>query len=320
MTRSGKIRGHGKRAPARRRDRGFALVLVIWVLALLALLGAEVAADSRSEAVVSRNRLDLAQARASADAGIALAVMGLLDPNQATRWQADTVPHNVDYAGRPLVITIVDEGGKIDLNNAPIELIGGLLGEFGINGDRQAAIGQAILDRRAHFAAAAGAVTAPAGRIFPGTQAHVINLAKLAFADVSELRQLPAMTRALYERLEPELTVYSQSPTINPMTASRQTLLAIPGAGAEDIDGLMAARRGGQTQLDLEELSKLAAYTRVDTLHVVTITVQAKASGGASFKRRAVVAVSPDVPLEPARILRWQQPVDEAGGDQLSLR
>jgi hypothetical protein len=82
----------------------------------------------------------------------------------------------------------------------------------------------------------------------------------------------------------------------------------------------MASRRGGATQLDAAKLSKLALYARADTLHVVTITARAGLPDGASFTRRAVVAVSPDRPLEPARILRWEQPLDPAAGDEISLR
>ena len=313
------IRREDKGSPETRGDRGFALILVIWVLALLALLGAEVAADSHGEAVVSRNQLELAQLHASADAGITLAVMGLIDPNHATRWQADGRTYDRQYSGQRLKISVDDEGGKIDVNNAPIELIAGLLGEFGADRGQQAAITQAILDRRAQFVPLASA-SPNVGRIFPGSQSPVINLAKLAFADVSELRLLPGMTRALYARIAPEVTVYSQNPTVNPMTASRRTLLAIPGASAADIDALMASRAGGPIQLDLEELSKLALYTRVDTLHVVTITASADSARGASFTRRAVVAVSPDLPVEPARILRWEQPVDLDAADEISLR
>jgi general secretion pathway protein K len=309
----------GNAARHGRSERGFALILVIWVLALLALLGAEVAADSHSAAVVSRNRLDLAQLQASADAGVTLAVMGLLDPVVAARWQADGRVYDRRYVGQNLAITVIDEGGKIDLNAAPIELIAGLLSEFGANRDARELIDHAILDRRARFAATAPTATVPSntGRIFG--RSRVLNLAKLAFADVSELRLLPGMTRALYERLEPEITVYSQNPTVNPMTASRAILLAIPGAGPSEADRVIISRGGGATALDAEELSKLALYARVDTLHVVSIRVEAKRPDGASFTRRAVVAVSPDLPLEPTRILRWEQPADAAAAE-ISLR
>jgi general secretion pathway protein K len=305
-------------APNGDRDRGFALILVIWVLALLALLGAEVAADSHSAAVVSRNRFDLAQLQASADAGVALAVIGLLDPVVNARWQPDGRVYERQYAGPNLSIIIADEGGKIDVNTAPIELIAGLLNEFGVDRDRQAMITQAILDRRAQFAAATQPTSSNTGRLFG--QSHIINLAQLPFADVSELRLLPGMTRALYQSLEPEITVYSQNPTLNPMTASRPTLLAIPGTGAGDADAVMASRSGGAAQLDASELSKLALYARIDTVHVVGITVRAEAANGASFTRRAVVAVSPDRPLDQTRILRWEQPSELPAGDQISQR
>jgi general secretion pathway protein K len=314
----GTIRGDGHRSQQSLGDRGFALILVIWVLALLALLGAEVAADSHSAAVVSRNRLDLAQLRASADAGVTLAVMGLLDPVVAARWQADGRVYDRQYAGQHLAITVADEGGKIDLNAASKELIAGLLNEFGADRNQQALITQAILDRRAQFVPAAPAPSANTGRIFG--QSHVLNLARLAFADASELRLLPGMTRLLYAHLAPEVTVYSQNPTINPMTASRQTLLAIPGTGPGDADAVVASRRGGAMQLDAEALSKIALYARADTLHVVTVTARAELPDGASFARRAVVSVSPDLPLEPARILRWEQPLDLSAGDETAQR
>lgn len=314
----GTIRGDANGSGRHFGDRGFALILVIWVLALLALLGAEIAADTHSAAVVSRNRLDLAQLRASADAGVTLAVMGLLNPVAAARWQADGRVYDRRYAGQPLAITIGDEGGKIDINTAPKELIAGLLNEFGVSGDGQELIVQAILDRRAQFAAATPVTPTNTGRIFG--QANIVNLAKLAFADVSELRLLPGITRSLYARLAPEMTVYSQNPTVNPMTASRRTLLAIPGAGPGDVDAIMASRSGGEMQLDAAEASKLALYARVDTLHVVTITVRAGLPEGASFTRRAVIGVSPDRPLNPPRVLRWEQPLDPATGDEISLR
>jgi general secretion pathway protein K len=284
----------------------------------LALLGAEVAADSRSAAVITRNRLDLAQLQASADAGVTLAVMGLLDPVVAARWQADGRVYDRQYAGQHLAITIADEGGKIDVNVAPIALIAGLLNEFGVGRNQQASITQAILDRRAQFVPAVPTVPLDTGRVFGPS--HVINLAKLAFADVSELELLPGMTRALYARMVPEITVYSQNPTINPATAPRQALLAIPGTGPGDADAVMASRGGGAMQLDAEELSKLGLYARVDTLHIVSITARAERPDGASFTRRAVVAVSPDRPLEPARILRWEQPLDPSADNEVSRR
>jgi len=80
------------RARSGRSQRGFALLLVIWVLAILAVLAAGFAAGTRSETRVARNLLDAAQARALAEAGVALATGALIDNDP-------TSPHNTGLTG-----------------------------------------------------------------------------------------------------------------------------------------------------------------------------------------------------------------------------
>src|SRR5262249_19767914 len=91
------------------RNRGFALLLVIWVLALLAVLAAAVAADSHSEALIARHRIDLAEARGIADAGIVLAVTGLFSPDPAARWPVDGTARCADYGGGTVAVRVIDE-------------------------------------------------------------------------------------------------------------------------------------------------------------------------------------------------------------------
>ena len=61
-----------------RHERGFALLLVIWVLAILAVLAAGFAASTRSETRLARNLLEAARAQALAEAGIVRASASLL--------------------------------------------------------------------------------------------------------------------------------------------------------------------------------------------------------------------------------------------------
>src|SRR5579863_6679421 len=231
------------------REQGFALLLVIWVLALLAVLAASVASDSRSEAVIARNRLESAKARALADGGVALAVAGLIDPNPATQWHADGESRTVQYGDRSIDLIVQDEGGKIDLNNAPPELIAGLFDEFGVAADVRTAIVAGITQRRQDFAAAKGPAEQslmtgntlsdrlqrvnaglPVPSPFAATQnSSASDITQQPFADLSELRLIPGVTRGIYDQLQPYLTVYSGVPTINPLTSTRAVLLAIPG-------------------------------------------------------------------------------------------
>lgn len=298
-------------------DPGFALVLVIWILALLAVLAASVAADSRSEAVIARNRLGAAQARALADASIALAVAGLIDPNPATRWRADGHQQSIRYGDGSAGLSVQDEGGKIDLNSAPIELIGGLLDEFGIAPDERSAIANGIVERRREFATPNLLVPSRAALL---GGAVTTDLGKQPFADDSELRLIPGVTRVTYERLLPFVTVYSLSATINPITATREVLLAIPGINPQEVEFFLASRDQAATSVEKPLLSGVDRYIRVADLGTATIIAAATTGSGASFTREAVAVISPNLAIQPYRILRWRQPLEPPAADEMTTQ
>jgi general secretion pathway protein K len=298
-----------KTAATARTERGFALLLVIWVLALLAVLAAGVAADSSSEAVIARNRMESAQARALADSGVTLGILGILDPNPATRWRADGRSQQFRFADGSLTVALQDEGGKIDINAAPTELIGGLADEFGLVPDQRAALLEGIADRRSAFKAASAP---PPARLYLGGDTYTADLAGRPFADLSELRLLPGITRATYDRLLPYLTVYSESATLNPVTASRDALLAVPGISPQEVDFYLGTRNQAAAGIEKPALSGADRYVQVGALHAVTITTKGVTPAGASFTREAVVMISPNLPIRPYRILSWRQPREPA--------
>jgi general secretion pathway protein K len=61
-----------------RRQRGLALVTVLWVLVLLALIAASFTHTTRTEVNLTRNLIEAARAEALADAGVNRAILGLL--------------------------------------------------------------------------------------------------------------------------------------------------------------------------------------------------------------------------------------------------
>lgn len=289
-------------------EQGFALLLVIWVLALIAVLAAIVAADSSGEAVIARNRLDRAQARALADSGVTLGILRLFDPKPATRWPADGRAQHLRYAGGSITVSLQDEGGKIDLNRAPLDLIGGLAAELRIEPKARSALLSGIEARRRAFAAERRAAPPPPrGRIYFRVRTHYANIADQAFADISELRLLPGVSRDAYERLRPYVTVYSQRPTINPLTASRTTLLAVPGISPQDVEFYLQARDQTASSIEKPALSGVDRYVQVAPLRVVTITARAVTAAGAVFTRQAVVSISGNLPSGPYQILSWRQ-------------
>jgi len=299
-----------------RDQRGFALVLVLAVLSVLALLAAAIAAQTRSTALGARSRLEIVQARNVADSGVTIAIMHLIDRNDESLWQANGATHDESYGDSHIAITAEDEAGKIDLNNAPKELIAGLLGEF-TSADQACALTDAIFERRASFSAPTPRTT----RFFAGAgMANFQSLAGLAFADISELRLIPGMSADLYEQVAPYITVFSRSPTLNRQTASRIALLAIPNISASDVDAAIAGRGVSETVAPAQA-SALARYTQLGNLQVATIVAAARLPSGISFTREAVVAVSPDQLVGLPRFLRWRQRAEREdhvadGGDE----
>ncbi len=105
--------------PCEMREKGVALILVIWVTALMAILLGSFALIARTENVEARHTMfDTTTARYAAIAGLERAVYELRNPDMASRWAADGRAYEFPYAGAQVSVAITDESGKIDLNLA----------------------------------------------------------------------------------------------------------------------------------------------------------------------------------------------------------
>jgi general secretion pathway protein K len=302
------------------RERGFALLLVIWVVAILAVLAAGFALATRSETHLARNLLAAARARALAEAGVARAAAALLDADPRRQWRADGRPYELALVGGRLRIRIEDEDGKIDLNAAPPELIAGLCRELGIDDGVATALVDFITERRQQ-AAAAPAPTSLGMRLELG-QALGLGAPTMqsrqsaAFSTVDELREVPALDAASFERLRPFLTVYSANPRIDPAVAPREVLLAIPGVDPREVEKLLAARQAAANAAEpLPSLSGVDRYVSVGQTRAATIIVEAHSADGGRFTRRAVVALT-GMPQAPVKMLEWRQDLGAGGTDR----
>lgn len=213
------------------RQQGVALVIVLWVIALLGVIAASYALSTRLETALARNWSESAKARSVAEAGLQLAVMEILSlattaEEVAKKWRTDGTAYETSFAGARLRIAIADESGKIDLNDAPAELIDGLLRTTGIEEEERAKLVDAILDWRdedqlQRLYGAEDAEYEAAGLSYGPKNGP--------FDNVEELSLVLGMNADLYHELQNAVTVYSGAKGINPAVALRQVLLAIPG-------------------------------------------------------------------------------------------
>lgn len=283
------------------RQRGVALVLVLWILALVSALILAFLGGADTSLRIARNDDATAHAQALSESGITLAILALIDPNAATRWRADGSAHRVSFGGGTIDIRVEDENGKVDLNVAPPELFIGLFRTLGASDADATALAGAIVNWRGGTTAGnpADNTAATAGR---------------QFFDVGELAQVPGISRQLARRASPFLTVYSFSPYVNPMTAPPEVLRSLPGADQAAIARFLASRAESGDDTALASDVPPAANIAVAPVSTVTIIARAQAASGGRFTREAVVSLAA-TPGVPFAILAWGRPRGDAAAN-----
>ena len=295
----------GYTSAGKARQRGIALLVVVWVLALLAVLIVGFSGDARTELLLARNHYESAQARAIADAGVSLAVLGVLDPQPETQWPADGRRRLLRYADGTITISVQDEGGKIDLNAAPPPLLAGLLRTMGLNPGEAARLAQTIDEWRQ---AQQQADAPPAGRRGASPSRMVARRQTNAFRVIEDLRGVPGITDEVYARIAPFVTVYSGVADIDPLTAPPEVLRSLPEVNAAEVEAFLAARQTlGPVPGQLPALTGPAGGLLVHrVMENATVISEGKTAGGTTFTRAAVVSLAAD-PNAPYSVLSWRQ-------------
>jgi general secretion pathway protein K len=130
-------------------QRGMVLVIVLWIVALLAVMAGGFAYSMRVETRLATSAVERAQARALAEAGVAYAQAWQLD-HEASRkiWPPNGDPHEWSFGGGRLRIQVTDANGLVNLNNADPKLLETLFAGVGLEGRDRDRLVQAILDWR----------------------------------------------------------------------------------------------------------------------------------------------------------------------------
>ena len=96
--------------------RGAALLLVLWLVALLTALVGAYALTARIEALQGRVGSRGAMAQEIARAGMEYALVRVADRNPETHWQPNGRAYAWRFDGHDVQVRIIDETGKVDLN------------------------------------------------------------------------------------------------------------------------------------------------------------------------------------------------------------
>ena len=261
-----------------RRERGFALLIVLWWIVLLALLGSQLATAGRLDARRAYNVRDSAIAEAAAEGVVQEAIFHLLDGSQAS-WRSGEGVHLLRVPGGQAEVEIRNEAGKLGLNVAPPSVLTALLTRLGVAPHDAAALSDAVLDWRT-----ATQTPRPLGAKEPYYRAAGLAYSppNADFETVDELALVRGMTAPLLAKLAPFVSV-DQTDDTDPELAAPDLQMALVDAG-----GLLA--RPG------------SAGPPRSAMPVFDVTVTVKLSGGARFVRHCVVRLAADSDGQPFQI------------------
>jgi general secretion pathway protein K len=304
-------------------QRGVALLVVLWACTLLAILVGGFASIARVEALQTRFTLGQQRARYAAEAGIMRAiVLAESHHRQAMLVQtggAPSVDISVPGDGRSLAfefdhvhvtVGMLDETGKVDINAAGPRVLRALFVAAGCQEARADELTR-------HVVAWRGPTASPVSD--DGTSPPSMPLISdgspskryTAFAAIEELQGLPGMDPALYNTVEPAITIWSGRPAPEPDFAPVLAMAAVRGLDPARAREVVLARDSAPPGTVLQNLP--GGITLGGAVPGNTITFRADADDGHGSRTTVEATVQfPMVGLERGAnerlytVLRWR--------------
>lgn len=215
-----------------RQARGAALLLVLWLVALLIALVGAFALTAKIEGLQGRVLHRGLVAGEAARAGVEYALVRAQDTDPSRQWLPDGRPYRWTFGDAALEVSLVDENGKIDLNQADPPLLAAFFQVFGLEQPQAAQLASAILDWRDP-----DVLSQPEGGAEDPDYAAAerpYGAKDASFESVAELEQVLGMTPELYARVAPHLTVFSGRTRPDPAFATAEVLQSM-GLDAEQV-------------------------------------------------------------------------------------
>jgi general secretion pathway protein K len=284
----------------RESERGMVLLGVLWAMAFCAVLAMAASATFRGLAGVVMIDRDRVQAEALLSAGLEAAAGVVGSMQDAPLMERDVV---IELSTGSVRVRMQDEGGRIDIGKAPVELLAALLRHVGADDDDATTLAQRIVAQRgpdrAPPAAIAGKPTPSAAKSDAATTSPVV------FTDVRQLARIPGMAPEWITAISPLVTVFG-SDSVNPLTAPVEVIEALPFFDEGRLEPFLAMRRGPLP--DPERLAVLVGpaqkYLKVQSRGVVGLDLMARTTDGYRAAAQAFIVLLPG-DKQPYRVLAW---------------
>jgi hypothetical protein len=318
-----------RRGPARRRERGVALILVLWTFAAIAVLAAEFARAMHDEAASTRNFKESTRARMVAIAGLneaILAMQGERDAGDAIETieddenpdpvhalsQGDSQWVPATWRGNRFEVRVTDEAGKISLNRAAAENLRLYFENLEIPEGDAEIIADSIVDWRDDddFHLPNGAES----DYYEGLD-RPYKAKNAGFDTVEELLLVRGVTREYFyggdgiPGLRDIFSVYTRANAPNLRSVTPEVMIAITGLDREAADQYNFDRRKSDNTAALDELRNAltAAGTNPTNKTPTHMTIETRVydSGGTAVLAHIGAVVNMSNNGDGLRLFRW---------------
>jgi general secretion pathway protein K len=277
-----------------RASSGAILVAVLWSIALLSALAMAASTTFRGFSGIIALDRDRVRADAILTAGVEVAagLVARLEDLPLAPTEAE-----IRLSTGKLFIRLTDEGGRIDIGKAPVEVLTALFRAVGA-GDEQR-LAEAVIEWRKAAASFSEQ---------PLTEQQL-------FSNVRQLTNVPGLPPELPRALAPLTTVFGNA-TVNPLTAPAEVLAALPGVDRGSLTAVLATR--ARFPEDGVRVSRMLAgaqqFLEAAPPKAVRVEIAATLDDGFRKAARAVIVRLQD-DSQPYRILAWD-PVWSAADEQ----
>jgi general secretion pathway protein K len=221
------------------RQRGFALLIVLWMLVLITFIVGYVISSGRREIQISMNIAANAAASAAAEGGVFQAIFALSNPREDQRPAANGSILKVEVGRSTVTLRLEDENGRINPNLASAKLLEGLLRAVGTGANAAADLADAITQ----WVGSASKLR-DADQLAAEYRAAGLNYAppETPVESIDELLRVRGMTAQAFAAIRPHLTLFGgrepNAASADPIVAAAQRFANQSGSSGPIFSGV----------------------------------------------------------------------------------
>ena len=288
------------------REKGFILVVVLWILAALAALASSYSTYVSNSAIASKVNDDRLAAEAAIMSSLELTAYELISSPQEARPKSGELSFRL--SGADVIAHFISERARADINVAPKDLLAGLFRQIGVDSSRADFYADRIIAWRQKWTDASQDLEPMAYK----AEGFGYSPREGPFQSVMELGIVRGIPPEIVDKIIPFVTVYNGGDSVDPFLARPEIIAALPGMTPQSTSEVLSQRAlDPNNNLALfEKLGPARARVSTESSKAIRIFTQVHLKNNRRISAETVIFLRENSDGEPYRVLYWQDDFD----------